>query len=91
MSVIQYLVIFLRCNYEMLKKSFVNTLLIIFLKFAIFCHNIFKLQKSYPKDHPRTLIPELCKLFYSNGWVTGTGGGISIKYKYAIIIKYLFH
>ena len=27
------------------------------------------------------LIPELCRLFYSNGWVTGTGGGISIKDK----------
>jgi methylthioribulose-1-phosphate dehydratase len=25
------------------------------------------------------LIPELCRLFYSLGWVTGTGGGISIR------------
>lgn len=32
------------------------------------------------KEHPRNLIPELCKLFYSLGWVTGTGGGISIKH-----------
>eukprot|EP01059_Diplonema_ambulator_P032830 TRINITY_DN6629_c0_g1_i1.p1 TRINITY_DN6629_c0_g1~~TRINITY_DN6629_c0_g1_i1.p1 ORF type:complete len:261 (+),score=75.97 TRINITY_DN6629_c0_g1_i1:67-783(+) len=31
-----------------------------------------------PKEHPRKLIPELCRLFYSNGWATGTGGGISI-------------
>lgn len=31
------------------------------------------------KEHPRNLIPELCKLFYNLGWVTGTGGGISIK------------
>jgi len=34
---------------------------------------------EYGKEHPRTLIPELCQLFYNNGWVTGTGGGISIK------------
>lgn len=31
-------------------------------------------------EHPRNLIPELCKLFYNLGWVTGTGGGISIKH-----------
>jgi len=30
-------------------------------------------------EHPRNLIPELCRLFYQLGWVTGTGGGISIK------------
>ncbi|XP_026744450.1 probable methylthioribulose-1-phosphate dehydratase [Trichoplusia ni] len=30
-------------------------------------------------EHPRNLIPELCKQFYHLGWVTGTGGGISIK------------
>jgi len=29
--------------------------------------------------HPAILIPELCKLFYNLGWVTGTGGGISIR------------
>lgn len=27
----------------------------------------------------RKLIPELCKQFYYLGWVTGTGGGISIR------------
>lgn len=27
----------------------------------------------------KTLIPELCKQFYHLGWVTGTGGGISIR------------
>lgn len=32
-------------------------------------------------QHPRRLIPELCRLFYSLGWVTGTGGGISLKVK----------
>uniref|UniRef100_A0A8C0Z007 Methylthioribulose-1-phosphate dehydratase n=1 Tax=Canis lupus familiaris TaxID=9615 RepID=A0A8C0Z007_CANLF len=32
------------------------------------------------KEHPRYLIPELCKQFYHLGWVTGTGGGISLKH-----------
>ncbi|XP_064400163.1 methylthioribulose-1-phosphate dehydratase-like [Halichondria panicea] len=36
-------------------------------------------QYMYHKEHPRLLIPELCRLFYSLGWVTGTGGGITIK------------
>uniref|UniRef100_W5K8K3 Methylthioribulose-1-phosphate dehydratase n=1 Tax=Astyanax mexicanus TaxID=7994 RepID=W5K8K3_ASTMX len=31
-------------------------------------------------EHPRLLIPELCRLFYQLGWVTGTGGGISLKH-----------
>lgn len=31
------------------------------------------------KDHPRNIIPELCRVFYHHGWVTGTGGSISIK------------
>ncbi|CAG9787619.1 unnamed protein product [Diatraea saccharalis] len=31
------------------------------------------------EEHPRKLIPELCNQFYHLGWVTGTGGGISIK------------
>lgn len=29
--------------------------------------------------HPANLICSLCKTFYYNNWVTGTGGGISIK------------
>ncbi|CDK27166.1 unnamed protein product [Kuraishia capsulata CBS 1993] len=29
--------------------------------------------------HPANLICELCRRFYDNGWVTGTGGGISIR------------
>jgi len=37
-------------------------------------------------EHPRHLIPELCKQFYNLGWVTGTGGGISIKYGKDIFI-----
>ncbi|XP_035828439.1 methylthioribulose-1-phosphate dehydratase [Aplysia californica] len=30
-------------------------------------------------EHPRKLIPSLCRQFYDLGWVTGTGGGVSIK------------
>lgn len=28
---------------------------------------------------PRTLIVELCRQFYTQGWVSGTGGGISVR------------
>ncbi|KAL2088939.1 hypothetical protein ACEWY4_015838 [Coilia grayii] len=37
-----------------------------------------ELAHTEDKD-PRELIPELCRLFYQLGWVTGTGGGISVK------------
>ncbi|TNN46933.1 Methylthioribulose-1-phosphate dehydratase [Liparis tanakae] len=37
---------------------------------------------SAEKEHPRVLIPELCRLFYQLGWVTGTGGGISVRRGY---------
>lgn len=30
-------------------------------------------------EHPANLICQLCRLFYDNNWVTGTGGGISIR------------
>lgn len=30
-------------------------------------------------DEAKFLICELCKLFYDQGWVSGTGGGMSIK------------
>jgi methylthioribulose-1-phosphate dehydratase len=33
---------------------------------------------SQPSD-PRSLIVELCRQFYAHGWVSGTGGGISIR------------
>ena len=33
------------------------------------------------QEHPRNLIPELLRLFYSLDWVTGTGGGISMRLK----------
>jgi len=35
---------------------------------------------NLPEEHPRNLIPKLCNQFYDLGWVTGTGGGMSIKY-----------
>ena len=28
---------------------------------------------------PRALIVELCRAFYAQGWVSGTGGGVSIR------------
>lgn len=31
--------------------------------------------------HPANLIPQLCENMYRQGWVTGTGGGISIRDK----------
>ncbi|GFS18437.1 methylthioribulose-1-phosphate dehydratase [Elysia marginata] len=39
-------------------------------------NNIFK---TVDEEHPRKLIVELCKQFYHLGWVTGTGGGMTIK------------
>ncbi|MFT5433063.1 MAG: methylthioribulose-1-phosphate dehydratase, partial [Myxococcota bacterium] len=30
-------------------------------------------------EDPREVIVELCQLFYGQGWVSGTGGGISIR------------
>ncbi|MEM6957916.1 MAG: methylthioribulose 1-phosphate dehydratase [Myxococcota bacterium] len=32
-----------------------------------------------PSTRPRELICELCRQFYAQGWVSGTGGGISIR------------
>lgn len=43
-------------------------------------------QNDDSEEHPRNLIPELCRQFYADGLVTGTGGGVSIKFKYIIII-----
>ncbi|CAB3992731.1 Methylthioribulose-1-phosphate dehydratase, partial [Paramuricea clavata] len=37
-------------------------------------------------EHPRNLIPELLRQFYHMDWVTGTGGGISIKHGNEIFI-----
>lgn len=41
---------------------------------------------NFDNEHPRILISELCKQFYNLGWITGTGGGISIKHKEKIYI-----
>ncbi|GFN98751.1 methylthioribulose-1-phosphate dehydratase [Plakobranchus ocellatus] len=35
--------------------------------------------ETLDEEHPRRLIVELCKQFYHLGWVTGTGGGMTIK------------
>ncbi|CZS94743.1 hypothetical protein WAI453_013418 [Rhynchosporium graminicola] len=37
------------------------------------------LIKSSDPKHPANLIPDLCKKFWGLGWVTGTGGGASIR------------
>ena len=31
---------------------------------------------DFPNDHPKNLIPELCRHFYNIGWATGTGGKV---------------
>ncbi|CAN6643383.1 methylthioribulose-1-phosphate dehydratase [Trichomonascus vanleenenianus] len=38
-----------------------------------------ELIKSHDPNHPANVICELCKLFYDWNWVTGTGGGMSIR------------
>ena len=35
---------------------------------------------------PRALIVELCKQFYAQGWVSGTGGGVSIRQRGRVYI-----
>lgn len=44
------------------------------------------LVTSNDPQHPANLIPHLCKQFYSLGWVTGTGGGTSIRHGNHIFI-----
>lgn len=36
------------------------------------------LVQSSDPEHPANLIPDLCRRFYNWGWVTGTGGGVSL-------------
>ncbi|KAK8225960.1 Methylthioribulose-1-phosphate dehydratase [Phyllosticta capitalensis] len=38
------------------------------------------LVRSEDPQHPANLICELCRKFYTWGWVTGTGGGTSIRH-----------
>ena len=50
-------------------------------------HLSIDLQKAYQDpSHPANVICELCRLFYDNNWVTGAGGGISIREKDTIYI-----
>ena len=37
-------------------------------------------------EHASNLIPELCRQFYHLGWVSGTGGGMSIRHNESIYI-----
>ncbi|GAA5985022.1 hypothetical protein JCM5350_003317 [Sporobolomyces pararoseus] len=41
-------------------------------------HSLIEFTKE-DTTHPAALIPELCRSFYKLGWVTGTGGGISLR------------
>ncbi len=41
---------------------------------------------SISVDEAKSLICELCRLFYDQGWVSGTGGGISVKAHDAIVM-----
>lgn len=44
---------------------------------------------SEDPNHPANLIPSLCAKFWTLGWVTGTGGGCSIRDEYVLSV-YLF-
>ena len=39
------------------------------------------LIKSHDPKHPANLICSLFRQFYTFGWVTGTGGGVSIRHE----------
>ena len=39
----------------------------------------FRGYSRFQDEDPREVVTELCKAFYQLGWVTGTGGGVSVK------------
>lgn len=43
-------------------------------------------HEPLPSQDPHILVPELCKHFYGLGWVSGTGGGMSIRSGDQIVI-----
>ena len=45
------------------------------------------LVTSSDPNHPANLIPSLCAKFWTLGWVTGTGGGCSIRDEYVSSLK----
>ncbi|KAI1018987.1 hypothetical protein LB505_002799 [Fusarium chuoi] len=45
---------------------------------------------SEDPNHPANLIPSLCAKFWTLGWVTGTGGGCSIRDETPISMSWLF-
>lgn len=55
------------------------------VKMASASDNNDHLVQSSDPNHPANMIPELCKKFWHLGWVTGTGGGASIRQEYVAI------
>jgi hypothetical protein len=70
--------LFLAVHYP--KKSFPQFLSILFAAQMAEANND-HLIRSADSQHPANLIPELCRKFWTLGWVTGTGGGASIRDK----------
>lgn len=50
-----------------------------------------QLVTSCNPDHPANLIPSLCAKFWTLGWVTGTGGGCSIREEYVETPRFPHH
>lgn len=48
------------------------------------------LVTSVDPNHPANLIPSLCAKFWTLGWVTGTGGGCSIRDEYVFFFHLRF-